>query len=258
MNGQSLSIEVIESTHFLTINRPESDNKLNIPFMTELVRVLKAAETDQSCRVVVLTASGKYFCNGGELGDFRIKSPLQIREFGEAFIDLHTAIHTLSKPVIAAIQGHVMGGGFSLVEACDLAVASEDALFGVPEIRSGLAPMMALTGVSRVFSRKKLMEMALLGEVISAAEAKQIGLVNRVCPKERVIDEALKIAGQLKMNNPTAIALCKKLYRDLDCLPYERQLEAGLSMLVVLLKSEDAAEALTANEEHRLPDWKGR
>lgn len=253
----TIAVRRQEQVEILILDRPGQENKLNIPCMTQLVRALRAAEADPSCRVVILTAKGPYFCNGGELGDFRRKSPLAIRDFGKAFIDLHTTIVTLTKPVIAAVQGNVMGGGFSLVEACDLAVVAEEAVFGVPEIKTGLAPMMALTGVARVFPRKRVLEMAYFGEGISAAEACQYGLVNRVCPRAQVMEEALALAAKIAEKNPTAIGLCKKLYSDIDNLDYKRQLETGLNMLVSLLKSEDAAEALTAREEGRPPVWTG-
>lgn len=250
--------ETQDRVAILTLNRPEAGNKLNIQCMDALADALREAEADPGCGAVILTARGEVFCGGGELGDYRGKSAMEIRRFGGSFIKLHTTIVRLVKPVIAAVQGDALGGGMSLVEACDLAVASEEASFGVPEIKSGLAPMMALTGVRRLRARKGCLEMALLGESVSAARAQEIGLINWVCPQSEVLDLARAIAGRLAANNPTALALCKKLYAQADALPYERQLDAGLDTLVALLKSEDAAEALTAREEKRPPAWRGR
>jgi|LSQX01.1.fsa_nt_gb enoyl-CoA hydratase len=224
----------------LTINRPEMNNKLSIQAMNELVTALKQAEKDDDCKVVILTGQGDYFCNGGELGDYRKQDSMQIRRFGDSFIALHTTISGLAKPVIAAVQGHALGGGFNLVEACDLAVASEEAEFGVPEINSGLAPMMALTGVIRTLGRKGAMELSLLGTSISAHKAKDIGLVNWVCPKDQVLEQAIETATKLADFNSTAISLCKKLYQQLGAADYMSQMENGLSMLVALLKSEEA------------------
>lgn len=226
----------------LTINRPEQTNKLSIQTMNELVCALKEAEGDEDCRVVILTGEGEYFCNGGELGDYQRQSSMEIRNFGESFINLHLAITGLSKPVIAAVQGHALGGGFNLVEACDLAVASEEAKFGVPEINSGLAPMMALTGVSRTLGRKGAMELSFLGESITAQKAREIGLVNWVCPQEEVLERAREIAQRLAGFNATAINLCKKLYQRIGAAEYRRELEQGLDMLVTLLKSADAGQ----------------
>jgi len=249
--------EVIDSILILTINRPEIENKLNIECMEEIVNHLNDAEENSKYKVVILTANGKSFCTGGELGDFRIKSPMEIRDFGNSFIKLHTKIVKLSKPVIAAVQGDALGGGFNLLEACDLAVVSKDALFGVPEIRSGLAPMMALAGVSRVSSRKELMELSLLGESIDAHRAKEIGLVNIIVEKDQVLAKAIEWAQKLAVSNPVSIELCKKLYSQLDGLTYSSQLEKGLDILVALLKSDDAKEVLDAIEEKRDPIWSG-
>lgn len=257
MTGQVVWKEMEDRVAILALNRPEVGNKLNVEMMGALTQALKECEADPGCGAVILSALGEVFCGGGELGDYRQKGAIEIRRFGESFIMLHTAITRLAKPVIAAVQGDALGGGLSLVEACDLAVAAEEASFGVPEIRTGLAPMMALTGVRRVLARKGCLEMALLGEPIAAARAREIGLVNWVCPRAEVLDRAVEIAGRLAAANPTAVALCKKLYIQGDALAYERQLEAGLDTLVTLLKSADAAEALAAREDGRPPAWRG-
>jgi len=250
--------EIIGGTRILTINRPEIENKLNIACMKELVEALKNAEEDKNCGAIVLTGRGKYFCNGGELGDFRVKGPKEIREFGKSFISLHTTIVELSKPVIAAVQGHALGGGFCLVEACDFAVTSESVTFGIPEMKSGLAPMMGLAGIRRMFFRKRVMELALLSEVICADKALELGAVNWVVSKEKVREKSMEIAERLCKCNPTGIELCKKLYHTMDESEYRSHMESGLNILVSLLKCTDAAEVLNAKEENREPRWSGR
>jgi enoyl-CoA hydratase/carnithine racemase len=252
----SIMVATEGSVRILTINRPAQTNKLSNQCLDELVHALAAAEAAPDCRVVVLTAVGEYFCNGGELGDCRTQSPMEIRAFGDRFVRFHTAIVRLPKPVIAAVQGHAHGGGSNLVEACDLAVASSAATFAVPEMKFGLAPMMALTGLTRVMSRKGVMEWSLFGEAIPAARAVEIGLINWVCEPGDVMAKAMAVAKRLSLASPTAIATCKRLYYEADALNYQRQLECGLSMLVTLLKSEDAAEAVTAREQNRAPVWK--
>jgi len=258
VHGRSVIRETQNGISILTLNCPEQSNKLNIPVMRELTDALLAADHDLACRVVVLTGKGEYFCGGGDLGDYRTQSSVAIRQFGEAFIELHMTIVKLSKPVIAAVQGHALGGGLNLVETCDLAVAAEDAEFGLPEMRFGIAPMMALTGLNRVASRKGVMEMALLAETVSAQKARSMGLINWVCAKDSVLTSAVTIAQKLTTGNPVAIALCKRLYYEADALNYQKQLENGLHMLVALLKSDDAAEAMAARQENRLPVWSAK
>ncbi|MBE3094010.1 MAG: enoyl-CoA hydratase/isomerase family protein [Actinobacteria bacterium] len=258
MTYQHIIEEIIGGIRILTINRPEIENKLNIICMKELVEALKNAEEDKKCGAIVLTGRGEYFCNGGELGDFRVKGPMEIREFGKGFISLHTTIIELSKPVIAAIQGHALGGGFSLVEACDFAVASENVTFGIPEMKSGLAPMMGLAGIRRMFSRKRVMELALLSEIICADRAIELGVVNWIVPKEKVREKSMEIAERLCKCNPTGIELCKKLYHTMDESEYRSHMESGLSILISVLKCTDATEVLNAKEESREPVWSGR
>ncbi|MDR3532705.1 MAG: enoyl-CoA hydratase/isomerase family protein [Rhodopila sp.] len=254
----SILVATEGAVRILTINRPAQTNKLSNQCLDELVDALEAAEAAPDCRVVILTAVGEYFCNGGELGDCRTESPVDIRAFGDRFVRFHTAIVRLRKPVIAAVQGHAHGGGSNLVEACDLAVASSEATFAVPEMNFGLAPMMALTGLTRFLSRKGVMEWSLLGEAIPASRAVEIGLVNWVCAPGEVMAKAMAVANRLGQSSPTAMAACKRLYYEADALNYQRQLECGLSMLVTLLKSEDAAEAVTAREQNRAPEWKAK
>jgi enoyl-CoA hydratase/carnithine racemase len=259
MSYQYIKEDMVEKNYVITINRPEVDNKLNIGCMDEIAASLKKAESDPECRCVILTNSGKYFCSGGELGDFRHKSSMEIRRFGESFINMHMTICNIKKPVIAAVKGHALGGGMNLVEVCDLAVTEEDIQFGVPEMKSGLAPMMALTGVTNVLSRKGSMELSLFGDNITAQRALEIGLVNKVCQKQGdVMGEALKMAQRIAGSSPVAISLCKGLYQKTGNTQYRQNLESGLDLLISLLKSEDAAEALGAGEENRSPVWKDK
>lgn len=258
MGYQYIRSEKSGKVCILTIDRPEQANRLNIGCMDELCKALGEAEADPDCGAVVLTGAGSYFCNGGELGDYRSQSSVEIGRFGKSFIRLHLAICKLDKVVIAAVQGDVLGGGVNLLEACDLAVASDEASFTMPEMSVGIAPMMALTGLSRVNSRKGAMEMALLGKPISAVKALDMGLVNWVCPRSEVVGRAVELAEEIAGRNPVAVAMLKKLYGQIAAPDYERQLENGLSMLVALLKSRDAAEAVCAREEERLPVWQGR
>ena len=168
------------------------------------------------------------------------------------------AVCHLEKAVIAAVHGDTLGGGVNLLEVCDLAVAADDATFTMPEMSVGIAPMMALAGLSRVRSRKNAMEMSLLGKPISAAKALEIGLVNWVCPRGEVLGKAVALAEEIAGRNPVAVAMLKKLYGQIAAPDYEKQLENGLSMLVALLKSSDAAEAVCAREENRAPVWQRR
>jgi enoyl-CoA hydratase len=242
----------------LTINIPNNKNKLDTASTKELTQAFKSIEKDDGCKTVILAGDENYFCGGGELGNYTEQSTMEIREFGAGFMELIATITDLSKPVIAAVEGDALCGGFSLLEACDLSMAAEDAKFGVTEIKYGLAPMMALAGVMQVLKRKGAMEFALLGETISAEKAKEIGLINWICKKEEVMDKAMQTAVHLSGQNPVAMALCKKLYKDADGLIYGRQIGIARDILISMLKSEDAKEAYISKEENRNAVWKNK
>ncbi len=240
----------------ITINRPEITNKLNIECMNEICSAIEQMENNPATQVIVLAAIGDYFCNGGELGDFRIKSPDEIRAFGDAFVKLHTRIQSSSRIVIAKVQGKVLGGGFSLLEACDLAVASDDAVFGVPEMSGGLAPMMCMVGLNRAVSHKRLKEMSFTAEPVDAQTALNLGIINRVCPKEELEKTVVTFAKRFTNLNPTAVAYTKLMYTSIDGLDYRKQMERGQDLLVGLLKSPNLKEVLDAKDENRAPCWK--
>ncbi len=258
MGYADIEEEIRGKVAVLRLNRPGAGNKLSVGMMEELSAALQAAGADAGIGAVVLGARGEVFCAGGDLGDFRRQAPSEIRRFGEAFIALQMRIGRIGKPVVAAVNGAVCGGGCGLVDSCDLAVAAEDATFSVPEIKAGLAPMMSMVGVGRNLSRKLACELAFTGESLTAAEARNHGLINRVTAVGQAECEALAWAAQLAEYSPVAMDLAKKLFRGLFDRDYQAQLEKGLDVLVSLLKSEDVMESLTAAREGRAPNWTGR
>lgn len=236
----------------IALNRLNEDNKLSIDFMEELTSKINTL-IFEGARAIIVTNNGEYFCGGGELGDYREKSSMEIDKFGEAFIKLHKTITYSPIPMIAAIDGLVIGGGFSLIEAFDFAYASLNSVFSVPEVKSGIAPMMALTGVKKVLSKKKCYELALLGREISAVKAEEIGLINRACDTD-VMKASIEIGEELKRYNPVALNLCKRLYNSTEKMAYEEQLNNGLLYLITLLKSRDAEEA----KGSKTPIWQNK
>ncbi len=258
MNQNGVIIEMRGSICIIRIDRPEMNNKLSIPCMQEIVRTLTDKANDDTCHSVIIAGSRDVFCSGGELGDFRKMTPMEIKEFGAAFISLHTAIVGFPKPVIAAVEGNAFGGGFSLVEVCDLAVAAEDATFAIPEILDGLAPAMGLSGIFSQMTKKEVMSLGLMGEKLSAAKALEYGMLNYVVMKKDVMDKAEELGGFFEDKSPTAVKLFKELYSDMGMKSYENRLHMGQSMMVTLFKSADGMEVLQAKEENRSPRWYGK
>ncbi len=258
MKQNGVITEMSGSVCIIRIDRPETNNKLSIPCMSEVKRVLEEKAADAACRSVIIAGGDEFFCSGGELGDFRKKSPMEIKEFGAAFIRLHTAIVHFPKPVIAAVEGNAFGGGFSLVEACDLAVGAEDALFAIPEILGGLAPAMGLSGIFSQMTKKEVMAIGLMGETLTSEQVLKSGILNCVVLKQDVMDKAIEIGNFFEDKSPTAVKLFKELYTDMGMNDYENRLHMGQSMMVTLFKSVDGMEVLQAKEENRTPKWCGK
>ena len=243
------------STLYVQINRPEVDNKLSIACMQELRTLFERSAQDKICRAIVLSGNSDWFCSGGELGDFRKKSILEIRTFGAAFISLHLAMQNCARPIIAAVEGKAFGGGCSLVEACDLAIAAEDAQFAVPEILDGLAPAMGFSGIFSNLPKKKAMAMGLLGEKLDAAQALAAGLVNQVVPRQCALQAAGEMAAKFAGLTPTGVRLFKEMYADMGQRDYENRLKIGQGMMISLFKSKDGMEVLNSRDENRHPIW---
>ncbi len=238
MGNSTIKMENCAFVRMIQINRPEVNNKLSIACMKELKKELEHASQGDTCRAVVLYGNSEWFCAGGDLGDYRRKSIQEIKEFGDAFISLHLTMQSCSRPIIAAVEGKAYGGGCSLVEACDLAVASEDAEFAVPEMRNGLAPAMGFSGLFANLGKKQAMAMGLLGEKLSAEKAKELGLVNAVVKAEEVLSYAIKMAEQFQNFDPMAVNLFKEMYADMGQRAYENRLRIGQAMMVALFKAK--------------------
>jgi len=257
MSSVELIEKEIDNAQIIILNRLDSNNKLSIDFMKKIAKSINDA-ISYKMRSIIITNQGEYFCGGGELGNYTKKTSLEIAEFGEVFINLHKMIYNSPIPIIAAVKGKVMGGGFSFVEACDFAVASEESTFCVPEIKSGIAPMMALVGVKNVLTKKKCYELALLGKEMNAREAQEIGLINKALPMKEVQEFAIDISNQIASSNPSAIKLCKELYASMDASDYEAQLNKGLLYLIKLLKSSDAELAYNSKGKIDNSIWENR
>jgi enoyl-CoA hydratase len=234
----------------LTINRPEAGNALNGEVGSALVAALTAAADDPDVRSLIITGAGeKIFCAGMDLKAFAAGEDVStvgdgLRLLGE-----------FAKPVIAAVNGSAVAGGFEVMLGADLVVAADHAKFGIPEVKRGL---VAGGGGTRLASRIPLqvaLELGLTGETISAARALELGLVNRVVPASEVVDTALGLAALINANGPLAVKATKRLIRaELGEEDQQRLAE----VLAPVFSSEDAKEGARAFAERRPPQWKGR
>lgn len=237
----------------ITLNRPDKRNPIGPGTCGELVAALASMKASADVRVIVLTGAGAAFSAGGDL------SAMQQPDGPTAtLVELFTTMHELGKPIIAMVNGPALAGGLGLMVACDLVVAADTAQFGTTEIAVGLWPMMITAEITRSVGRKKTLEMMLTGRKLGAAEALELGLVNRVVPAAELEDQTMKLAGEIAERSPAAIRLgLLAFYRsqDMELEPQLRYLQAELGRVLAL---EDAREGITAFLQKRKPQWKGK
>jgi enoyl-CoA hydratase len=244
----------------VTLNDPETRNSLSPPLMEGLRRALHAARDDDAVRCVVLASSHeKVFSSGANLGAFGADAPLIDRYTGtQGFVEIFKALGELGKPSIAAANGHVLAGSLGIALACDLIIAKKGAGFGTPEINVGLFPFMIMALIYRNVPRKKTNEMLLLGERLTAEEAMEAGIVNKVVPAEEFEAAVDAWATKLASKSPVVMRLGKDaMWRQMD-MPLIDALDYLCSQLTIELGTEDAIEGVTAFFEKREPNWKGR
>jgi enoyl-CoA hydratase len=243
----------------ITINRPEQRNALATETVKELRQAFDHAKHDDTVRVIVLTGAGKVFCAGADLQGFRNKvSELERYEQRRNLADLVLEMTALGKPTVARVNGHALAGGFGLVAACDLAIASDAAQFGMPEVNVGVFPMLIMAIVFRNVPRKAGMELMLTGKRIDAAEALRIGLINRRVPPAQLDAEVDALAAELWKKSPIGMRLgLEAFYRTQD-MSFPSAVAYLQDQLVVLSLSEDAKEGVNAFFEKREPRFTGK
>jgi enoyl-CoA hydratase len=244
----------------ITLDDPETRNALSTELLDELIDAFRAAKVDEAVRVVVLTSSHeKVFSSGANLGGFGADAPTVHKHFASGrFLTLFKLIGELGKPSIVAANGHVLAGSLGIALACDLIIAREGAGFGTPEINVGLFPFMIMALIYRNVARKKTNEMLLLGERLTAEEALDAGIVNKVVPAEEFDAAVEEWATKLASKSPLIMRLGKDaMWRQMD-MPLAEALDYLRSQLTIELSTEDAVEGVTAFFEKREPNWKGR
>jgi enoyl-CoA hydratase/carnithine racemase len=243
----------------ITLNRPEALNSINRQLKQELNQAITTFDRDDGARVAIITGAGRAFCAGRDLKERAADNAagLQARatdSMGAESLELFE--HTW-KPLIAAINGYAMAGGWAIAQMCDLRLAAEDATMGITEARWSLLPPFA-AALPKLIPMAAALELVLTAKPITAQRAYEIGFVNKVVPKERLLEEAKALARQIVDNAPLSIRFFKELaYRGLDMS------EPALAALTrhlydQLLRSEDSKEGPRAFAEKRRPQWQGR
>ncbi|MFN2146759.1 MAG: enoyl-CoA hydratase-related protein [Anaerolineales bacterium] len=239
------------------INRPKAMNALNHEVMTEIYQALEAFDARDEIGAMVITGDERAFAAGADIKEMVESNPVAMLKRGT--IDLWDRVAEIQKPVIAAVSGWCLGGGNELAMACDMIVASESAKFGQPEINLGVIPGAGGTQrLTRAVGKAVAMEMVLNNRHLDAQEALHMGLVNRVVPVERFLEEALGLATEIAARAPLALRIGKEMINQ----AFETSLQQGIAderrSFYFLFSSEDQKEGMRAFSAKRAPEWKGR
>lgn len=242
----------------ITLNRPESLNTFTPELAQDLDDALLEMDADKEVRVVIINGAGDAFCAGIDVNGLEGRSPLELYTWISQMEKMSLTIANMAKPVIAAVHGVAVANGIGLVASADLAVASEDAHFGATAVKVGLFCMGPAVPLSKCLGRKKALELVLTGDMIDAAEAERIGLLNKVVPGEKLEEETLAMARKIAEYSPLGVQLGKKSFYRCADLEYGKAFELVNNHFAILCTTEDAKEGVSAFLEKRAPDWKLR
>lgn len=252
--------EISDGIARLTINRPDQRNALTGDVLRMLTSAFHGLRYDESVRAVVLTGSGDHaFCAGADLAEMVAPATEVERHRARGlFVETFMAAARLGKPLIGAVNGHALGGGFGLALCCDLLVAAENATFGTPEVTVGLWPMVIMPVITRNLGRKRAMELMMTGRRISAGTAEQWGFVNTVVAQDQVLPVALQWASDIGRWSPLAIGMGRDAFYGTADLGLEEALRFLHGQFTVLSLSDDFREGVVAFMEKRQPKFAGR
>jgi enoyl-CoA hydratase len=260
MSYQNLLVETRDGVAFVSVNRPDKLNALDERTMQELDAAFGAIDADAAVRGVIVTGAGeKAFVAGADIGELSTRTPVDGRDYtvrGQRVLD---RIESLGKPVIAAVNGFALGGGCELALACHLRVAAEGARLGTPEVKLGL--MCGYGGtqrLARLVGRGRALELLLTGEMVDAAEALRIGLVNRVVPKDRLLAESEALLRKMLANAPLSLRFTLEAVDAGLEMPLPEALNLEATLFGLICTSEDMKEGTRAFLEKRPPRFQGK
>jgi enoyl-CoA hydratase len=258
-------LEVEQRGHvlILTMNRPEARNALSAEMLVGLADAWDRIDADDDIRCAILTGAGGVFCSGADLKAMNASGTTsdaadRMRQDGGLHWKALLRSHQLSKPLIAAVEGFALAGGTEILQATDIRVAGEGAIFGITEATRGLFPLGGSTvRLRRQIGYTKAMEMLLIGERVPAAEAERIGLIGRVVPDGEALNVALEIAEKIAANGPLSVKAIKRAVQLTEGLPEAEALKIELELGIPIFGSNDAKEGTLAFKEKRTPHFTG-
>jgi enoyl-CoA hydratase len=260
MELANVVVERENAIGIISMNRPSALNALNSETLSDLKTAVKAMGEDPEVSVIIITGTGeKAFVAGADIKEMQDMTPLEARTFMHFGQRVFSDIDNSPKPVIAAVNGYALGGGCELALSCDIILASESAKFGLPEVTLGIHPGFGGTQrLPRLVGAAKAKEMIFTGEMIDATEAKAIGLVNKVVPPDKLMDEAKDLANKILKNGQIAIRLVKSAINAGLNVPLDKGLAYEAETQGLAFATEDKSEGLAAFLEKRKPNFKDK
>ncbi len=259
MTPETILVEKQDAVGILRLNRPEKRNAMSARLVDEAIEALRDFDNDPGVNaVVILSTHPSVFCAGRDLdeGSAGTADIIRQREIAERPPRLFLTIRTLKKVVIAGVNGFALAGGMGLAAWCDLVVASEDAVFGLPEANVGLFPSTVLPALGlSTASVKKCLEMVLTGERISASEAEKLGIVNSIVPSDRLEEATLELAKKIAGKSPATTQVAKKTFYNMLNMEPAQATRYGVEITSLLAVSADGIEGQRAFLEKREPRW---
>jgi enoyl-CoA hydratase len=255
MMTEEVLVDVNDGIMTVTLNRPKARNAANKALAEGVAAAMDKLDSDDSIRVAILTGAGGTFCSGMDLKAFVSGETPNVE--GRGFAGLTEA--TPRKPLIAAVEGYALAGGLELAISCDLIVAADDAKFGIPEVKRGLAAAAGgLIKLPRQIPKRLAMELALTGDFISAQRAYDIGLINEMVPAGTALEAAKALAARIVANGPLAVAISKQVILQSEDWSGDDMWQKQQELTMPVFTSEDAIEGSVAFAEKRAPNWKGK
>lgn len=255
MSDEVVLVDTAEGVMTITLNRPKAKNAINKAVAVAVAAAIDQLEADAALRVAIITGAGGTFCSGMDLKAFVTGELPVVEDRGFAgFCE-----HLTKKPVIAAVEGYALAGGFEIAISCDLIISAEDAKFGIPEAKRGLAAGAGgLIKLPKQIPSRIAKELALTGDFISATRAYELGLINQVVPPGTALEAARALAAKIAANGPMAVSLSKAVIDRAQDWTNDNMYARQQEIIAPIFTSEDAIEGSMAFAEKRAPNWKGK
>ncbi|MCL1827939.1 MAG: enoyl-CoA hydratase/isomerase family protein [Oscillospiraceae bacterium] len=260
MSGKytGITVEKKKNIGYVFFDDPENNNRTGYAETVSLTQALKDCDADKEIKAVILSGKGNAFCTGGKVDGFPDGPLLTQKRFAQAGVDVLRAFFDLSKPIIAAVNAQALAGGLMFIEVCDLAVAGRSVMFGLPEIKRGYFPMLAMAVLQKSLPKKRLFELAFTNKQVNAETMLEWNLINEITDDDKVLKRAEEIAETIASFSSVPISLGRDAYYKMIDLNLSSSIEYSGCALLNILWTDDVRETAHAQEEGREPIYKGQ